>query len=143
MMISVLIVLVIIIVLVGTLYLHLHSIPEKVAHGKEGVHFELVAVLALVALFTHNNVFWVAALVLAFVPFPNLASPLTSIASSLKTIALSKVASVPEPAVSSPPAQSIAPSGGTEAVSPDMASRDATDTEVAIEPVVSPEDKRS
>lgn len=86
MMTNVLIALVIIVVIVGTLYLHLHSIPERLAHGKDGAHFELVAVLALVALFTHNNIFWVAALVLAFIRVPDFGTPIRSIAASLEAL---------------------------------------------------------
>ena len=38
-------------------------------HNK--AQFEIVAVLALLALFTHNNYFWVAALLLAMIPIPD------------------------------------------------------------------------
>jgi hypothetical protein len=47
------------------------------------VQFEIVAVLALLALFTHNHLFWVAGLLLALVPFPDFVTPLTSMAQSL------------------------------------------------------------
>jgi hypothetical protein len=70
----------------GTLYLSLHSLPERLAHGKDAAHFELVAVLGLLALFTHNNIFWVAALILAFLRLPDFETPLVSIASSLKRL---------------------------------------------------------
>ncbi|WP_192913831.1 hypothetical protein [Roseibium sediminis] len=89
---SVLIGLLVLVVLAGTFYLHLHSLPERLAHGKEAPHLELVAVLCLLALFTHNNFFWVAALLLAFIRIPDVASPLASIAMSLR-----KLAGLPEP----------------------------------------------
>lgn len=89
---SVLIGLLVILVLAGTFYLHLHSLPERLAHGKEAPHLELVAVLCLLALFTHNNLFWVAALLLAFIRIPDIASPLASIATSLR-----KLAGLPDP----------------------------------------------
>ena len=89
---SVLIGLLVLVVLVGTFYLHLHSLPERLAHGKEAPHLELVAVLCLLALFTHNNFFWVAALLLAFIRIPDIATPLASIASSLR-----KLAGLPDP----------------------------------------------
>jgi hypothetical protein len=49
------------------MYFWLHSIPERLAHGSSKVQFQLVAVMSLLALFTHNNAFWVAALLLALV----------------------------------------------------------------------------
>ncbi|MEJ2223505.1 MAG: hypothetical protein P8X80_22240, partial [Desulfobacterales bacterium] len=44
----------------GVIYFRLHALPEQVAHRGQKVQFELVAVLALLALFTHNHIFWVA-----------------------------------------------------------------------------------
>ncbi|MBC9248467.1 hypothetical protein H4P12_17530 [Paracoccus sp. 11-3] len=71
----------------GTLYLRLHSLPEHLAHGNQKMQFEIVAVLGLIALFTHNNIFWIAALLLAMVDLPDFLSPLRSIARSLHRIA--------------------------------------------------------
>lgn len=70
----------------GTLYLRLHSLPEHLAHGNQKMQFEIVAVLGLIALFTHNNLFWIAALLLAMVDLPDFVSPLRSIARSLHRI---------------------------------------------------------
>ncbi|CTQ56283.1 hypothetical protein LP7551_04842 [Roseibium album] len=75
------------VVLLGTFYLHLHSLPERLAHKHGRMQFELVAILGLLALFTHNNVFWVAALLLAFIQLPDFTTPLETIASSLGKIA--------------------------------------------------------
>jgi hypothetical protein len=72
---------------VGVLYFKLHSLPEQMAHRGQKLQFEIVAVLALLALFTHNHVFWVAALLLALVPLPDFSTPLTSMAQSLRKIA--------------------------------------------------------
>ena len=47
---------------IGVLYLKLHALPEQMAHRGQKVQFEIVAVLALLALFTHNHVFWIAGL---------------------------------------------------------------------------------
>jgi hypothetical protein len=44
-------------------------------------------VLALLALFTHNNIFWVAALLLALVRLPDIATPLVAMADSLAKLA--------------------------------------------------------
>lgn len=86
MMTSVLIGLILIVVAAGAFYLHLHSLPERMAHSRNSQHMELVAVLCLLALFTHNNLFWVAALVLVFLPVPDVVTPLTSIARSLRRL---------------------------------------------------------
>jgi hypothetical protein len=77
------ILLVAIVVLAGSLYFRLHSLPERIAHGTSKLQFQLVAVLALIALFTHENLFWVAALLLALVPIPDFWTPLASMADSL------------------------------------------------------------
>ena len=87
MMVTVLIALIVIILLLGTFYLYLHSLPERLAHKHGRIQFELVAVLGLLALFTHNQIFWVAALVLAFVQLPDFTTPLDTIASSANRIA--------------------------------------------------------
>lgn len=68
----------------GVAYFSLHALPEKMAHKANSTQFQLIGVLALLALFTHNNVFWVAALVLAAVRLPDIMTPLTSIARSLE-----------------------------------------------------------
>jgi hypothetical protein len=92
---------------VGVLYFKLHSLPEQLAHRGQKLQFEIVAVLALLALFTHNHLFWVAALLLALVPLPDFSTPLTSMAQSLKKMAGS----------SGPTAETGPPVGGeTEAV---------------------------
>ncbi|AHK44785.1 MULTISPECIES: hypothetical protein [Ensifer] len=69
---------------IGTLYLRLHALPEQMAHGGSKAKFEVVAVLALIALFTHNHLFWIAGLILALVDLPDIWSPLRSIARSLE-----------------------------------------------------------
>ena len=51
--------------LIGVLYFKLHALPEKMAHNENHAQFQLVGVLSLLALFTHNNIFWIAALLLA------------------------------------------------------------------------------
>lgn len=75
---------------IGVFYFKLHALPEQLAHRGQAVQFEIVAVLALLALFTHNHAFWIAGLLLALIPLPdfkNLTTPLTSIAASLDRIA--------------------------------------------------------
>jgi hypothetical protein len=41
------------ILMVGNLYLRLHALPEQMAHKSQKLQFEIVAVLGLLALFTH------------------------------------------------------------------------------------------
>lgn len=72
----------------GSVYFRLHSLPEKLAHGNASkVQFEVVAVLALLALLTHTNWLWVAALILALVPIPDLHGPLERMADALGRMA--------------------------------------------------------
>ncbi len=63
--------LVILLLAVGNFYLKLHALPERMAHRQNSAQLQLITVLAILALFTHNNVFWVAALLLAVVRFPD------------------------------------------------------------------------
>jgi hypothetical protein len=72
---------------VGTLYLRLHSLPERMAHKSEKLQFEVVAILGLLALFTHIHIFWVAGLLLAMIDIPDFGTPLRSIAGSVEKIA--------------------------------------------------------
>src|ERR1700756_4723243 len=72
---------------IGNIYLHLHSPPERMAHKSQKLQFEIVAVLGLIALFTHIHIFWIAALLLALTDLPDFSTPLTSIAGSVEKIA--------------------------------------------------------
>jgi hypothetical protein len=72
---------------VGNLYLHLHSLPERMAHKSQKLQFEVVAVLGLISLFTHMHIFWIAGLLLALVDLPDFSTPLSSIAGSVEKIA--------------------------------------------------------
>jgi hypothetical protein len=67
----------------GVFYLYLHSIPERMAHGANRGQFQVVAILGLVALFTHESIFWIAALLLAALQLPDFLTPITSSARSL------------------------------------------------------------
>jgi hypothetical protein len=72
---------------VGNLYLHLHTLPERMARRSQKLQFEIVAVLGLLALFTHNHLFWVIGLLLAMVDLPDFGTPLRRIAGSVEKIA--------------------------------------------------------
>ena len=71
---------------VGVVYLKLHAIPEQLAHKHSNTQSQLIMVLALLALFTHNNVFWVAALIMALLKLPDFLTPINSISESLKRL---------------------------------------------------------
>lgn len=90
------VILVVIILIAGVFYFKLHAVPEHIAHGKNHTQIQLITILTIIALFTHNNIFWVAALVLAVVELPDFLTPLKSIAKSLATIAQSKEQKTPE-----------------------------------------------
>jgi hypothetical protein len=80
--------LIVAVISLGTLYFRLHALPEHLAHGKASkLQFEVVAVLALLALFTHNSWFWVAALLLALIPIPDFYGAFEGMASSLAKMA--------------------------------------------------------
>jgi hypothetical protein len=78
------IVLILVMVLViGNLYFQLHAVPERIAHQTNKVQMEIVAVLALISLFTHNHIYWILGLLLAFIRIPDFSTPLYSMARSL------------------------------------------------------------
>jgi hypothetical protein len=76
-----------IVLTIGNFYLRLHALPEQMAHRSKKVQMEIVAVLALIALFTHNHLFWIAALLLAFIEVPDFRTPIASMARSLEKLA--------------------------------------------------------
>jgi multisubunit Na+/H+ antiporter MnhF subunit len=81
------IVLALAILMFGILFFRLHTLPERMAHKTQKLQFEIVAVLGLIALFTHMHIFWVAGLILALIEFPDFGTPLGRIARSVETMA--------------------------------------------------------
>lgn len=81
------IVLVFSVLMFGVLFFRLHTLPERMAHKSQKLQFEIVAVLGLIALFTHMHIFWVIGLVLAFIDFPDFGTPLGRIARSTEKLA--------------------------------------------------------
>jgi hypothetical protein len=79
--------LVIVVLAVGILFFRLHTLPERIAHRRHKLQFEIVAVLGLLALFTHMHIFWVAGLLLALIDFPDFSGMLGRIAGSVEKIA--------------------------------------------------------
>ncbi|WP_114947966.1 hypothetical protein [Microvirga calopogonii] len=72
---------------VGLLFLRLHTLPERIAHRGNKLQFEIVAVLGLLALFTHIHIFWVAGLLLALIDIPDFGGTFNRMAGSLEKIA--------------------------------------------------------
>ena len=71
----------------GSLFFRLHTLPERMAHKSHKLQFEIVAVLGLLALFTHIHLFWVAGLLLALIDIPDFGGPLKRIAGSTEKLA--------------------------------------------------------
>ncbi len=71
----------------GILYFRLHALPEHIAHKGQKVQFEIVAILGLIALFTHMHIFWIAGLLLAFIDLPDFGGFLGRIAGSVERMA--------------------------------------------------------
>jgi len=75
------------IVLTGVVFLTIHSLPERMAHKSKKVLLDLIALLCLLALLTHNHFFWFVAIVLAFIDIPDFLTPVNRIANSMESIA--------------------------------------------------------
>jgi hypothetical protein len=91
----------------GVLFFRLHTLPERIAHRSHKLQFEIVAVLGLLALFTHVHLFWVAGLLLAMIDFPDIGGWLGRIAGGVEKIAgINPVEGVPD--------ETVAGSGGVD-----------------------------
>lgn len=91
------------IVMIGVFYFRIHALPEHMASRTTKVQYELVAVLALISLFTHNHAFWIAGLLLAFIQLPDFTTPLTGMAKSLDRLADARAPATNDPTPSSTP----------------------------------------
>jgi hypothetical protein len=90
--------LVAVVLAVGLLFLRVHTLPERIAHKSHKLQFEVVAVLGLLALFTHMHIFWVIGLLLALIDIPDFGGPLNRMAGSLEKIAGTPPERAPEAA---------------------------------------------
>ena len=105
-----------VVVLVGVFYLNLHSLPERIAHHHSKVQLEIVSILCLLALFTHQHIFWIAGILLAMIQIPDWSSPINSIAKSLEKISegqrsIRTVASLPPSKLVLPASVTRVPNG--------------------------------
>jgi len=93
----------------GVFYFRLHALPEHIAHKAHKVQMEIVSLLCLIALFTHEHIFWIAGLILAFIDIPDFGSPLGRIAKSAERIAgeapADAAAESPSEPIAEPPAE--------------------------------------
>lgn len=71
----------------GVLMLRLHHLPEHIAHTEQKVQYQIVATLGLLGMFTHENLFWIAGLLLAMVDIPDFTTSLTQISKSVERVA--------------------------------------------------------
>lgn len=95
--IAVIVLILVMILAIGNFYFQLHAVPERIAHRANKAQLEIVAVLALISLFTHNHLYWIIGLLLAMIRIPDFSTPLYSIARSIARLANRD----PEPAVAS------------------------------------------
>lgn len=68
----------------GALYFTIQAIPDRIAEGTSKAQMQLVGLLGLISLFTMNNLYWIAAILLAAVRIPDFVTPLKDIAASLR-----------------------------------------------------------
>ena len=109
--------LIVVLLLIGVLYFKLHALPEHIAHGATKGKMDFVMVLAVLAMFTHQNLFWIAALLIAFVELPDFSSPINSMARSLQRLA--RGGRLPPPrraAIAKPEPQKVFEADGRERV---------------------------
>jgi hypothetical protein len=71
----------------GIVFFRLHTLPERIAHKSKKLQFEIVAVLGLISLFTHEHLFWIIGLVLALIDIPDFGGMLGRIAGSVESMA--------------------------------------------------------
>ena len=73
---------------IGVLFFTIHTLPERMAHRTKKVQLDIVAILCLIALFTNEHIYWIAAMILAFIDLPDFLTPFQRIASAVENIAV-------------------------------------------------------
>ncbi len=64
----------------GALYFTIQAIPDRMVEGAGKAQMQVVGLLGLISLFTMNNAYWIAAILLAAVRIPDIVTPLKEIA---------------------------------------------------------------
>ena len=98
------------IILTGVIFLTIHSLPERMAHNSKKILLDLIALLCLLALLTHEHLFWFIAIILAFIDIPDFLTPVNSIAKSMKSLAAQEA--------------SVEPADGSTSIPPEAAKVD-------------------
>jgi hypothetical protein len=91
------------IILTGVVFLTIHSLPERMAHKSKKLLLDLIALLCLLALLTHEHFFWFVAIVLAFIDIPDFLTPVNRIARSVETMARQEAGEKPADVSTSEP----------------------------------------
>jgi len=94
------------VILTGVIFLTIHSLPERMAHKSQKILLDLIALLCLLALLTHEHLFWFVAIVLAFIDIPDFLTPVNRIASSVATMAGQETGAKPADVSPSDPSES-------------------------------------
>lgn len=64
--------LVVVLLGLGALYFTVQAIPDRMASGSHKIQMQIVGILGVISLFTMNNAFWIAGILLAAIPFHEL-----------------------------------------------------------------------
>jgi hypothetical protein len=78
---------VVVVVLTGVILLRIQLLPDRIARRSQKVQLDVVALLCLLSLLMRENIFWVAALILAYLDIPDFLTPVNRIAASMETMA--------------------------------------------------------
>lgn len=95
------------VILTGVIFLTIHSLPERMAHKSKKLLLDLIALLCLLALLTHEHFFWFVAIVLAFIDIPDFLTPVNRIANSVASMAGQEASAKPGDVSVSPPEPAI------------------------------------
>jgi hypothetical protein len=83
------------------------------AHKSKKILLDLIALLCLLALLTHEHLFWFIAIVLAFIDIPDFLTPVNRIARSVESMAGQEASDKPEDgSVTASPESAIADKPG-------------------------------
>lgn len=71
----------------GAIYFTIQAIPERMAGGANKAQMQIIGLLGLLSLFTLNNMYWVAALILAAIPVNEIIAPFQRWTASRESLA--------------------------------------------------------
>jgi hypothetical protein len=94
--------LVLIVVGFGAVYFTIQAIPDRMVKGSSKAQMQIVGLLGLISLFTMNNIYWVAALLIAAVRIPDVVTLFRSQARSQRKMSKSLAGMAPAEATTAP-----------------------------------------